>query len=302
MPDAPQAVLPPTPNGDRRDDGPRTAVWVALRWPLAALLALAIVVGGLLWGYRMTLDQAARAAQGVGDLAARAGAGVRAVAEGFTSATITDTFLAALPTIRPTDGGRLELASAEVVETFTRTDERRVLWDVVPLGTTVSEIRVPVVYRYHLRLNDPWRLEIAGDTVVVYAPAIRPTLPAAIRTERMQKRVEADWLRFDADEQLLALERTITPQLAAYALRADHLARVQDAARQSVASFVQTWLLREGQWRTDGVRVIKVVFPPEADLPHERIGASIVLPRTPSAADRPPRVTIGPSAADSHDR
>ena len=58
-------------------------------------------------------------------------------------------------------------------------DERRILWDRFSLGETVSEIRVPVTYRYHLRLADAWEIEISDQTCIVHAPRIRASQPPA---------------------------------------------------------------------------------------------------------------------------
>ncbi len=248
-----QDISPPP--GERAEDW--KGVLVSFRWPLA-MVALGLVAVLRYW---LTLHQARKAAGEVGDLVAGAAARAEALASGFLSANITETFLASIPEIA--GGGNLEVAKIEITEIFSRSDERRILWDTVSLGTTVTEIRVPITYRYHLRLDDPWRLEVSGQTCLVYAPAIRPTQPPAIHTDRMSKRAQEDWLRFDADEQLEQLERSITPRLVVRAAGGEHLALVREPSRRTVAEFVRDWLLREDQWRRDRFHAIKVVFPDE---------------------------------------
>ncbi len=248
-------------------------VLVSYRWPLA-IVALGLVA---LLFYWLTLYQARSAAGKVGDLVAGAAERAEAVARGFLSANITETFLASIPEITDAGGGNLEVAKAEITETFSHSDERRIFWDAISLGTTVTEIRVPVTYRYHLRLDDPWRLEVSERTCLVYAPAIRPTQPPAIHTDRMSKRAHQDWLRFDADQQLEQLERSLTPRLAARAGGAEHLALVREASRRTVAKFVRAWLLREDQWRRDRFRAIKVVFPDEDAADPEALEITIEL-------------------------
>lgn len=235
------------------------SVLVSYRWPLA-MIALGLVA---LTFYLVTLRQAAKAAGEVKGLVSGAAERAEAVARGFLTGDITESFLSSIPEIADSGGGRLEVASAEITETFTRSDERRIFWDVVSLGTTVTEIRVPVTYRYHLRLDDPWRLEISGQTCLVFAPRLRPTQPPAIHTDRMSKRAQQDWLRFDADEQLAELERSLTPRLEARAAGAKHLALVREPSRRTVARFVRAWLLREDQWHRDRFRAVKVVFADE---------------------------------------
>ncbi len=235
------------------------AVLVSYRWPLAAV-ALGLLGLLVFW---LTLRQASRAADEIGDLVAGAADRAEAVARGFLTGNITETFLASIPQVDPDGGGNLELAKVEITETLTRSEERRIFWDSVSLGTTVTEIKVPVTYRYHLRLDDPWRLEVSGQTCLVYAPRIRPSQPPAIHTDRMEKRAQEDWLRFDAEEQLEALERSITPRLISRAGGPGHLALVREPSRRTVADFVRVWLLREDQWRDDRFHAIKVIFADE---------------------------------------
>jgi hypothetical protein len=250
------------------------AVLVSYRWPLA-LVALALVALGF---YLVTLRLAAKAAGQVERLVAGAAEHAEAMARGFLTGNVTETFLASIPEIADSGGGRLEVASAEITETFTRSDERRIFWDVVPLGTTVTEIRVPVTYRYHLRLDDPWRVEVSGHTCLVFAPRLRPTQPPAIHTDGMSKRAQQDWLRFDAEAQLAELERSLTPRLEARAAGAKHLALVREASRRTVAKFVRAWLLREDQWREDRVQAVTVVFADEEVTAPDALEVTLALP------------------------
>lgn len=189
------------------------------------------------------------------------------LAEKFRQQHITETFTSALPTFARSPGGNLELATSTSTETLTRTDERTIAWDMVYLGRTVSEISVPVTYRYHLVLRDPWKLDVVGNTCIVRAPAIRPSLPPAIHTDRMQKRSEAGWARFDAREQMAELERSLTPRLTRHAGDPRRLALVREECRKTVAEFVRDWLLREDHWRKDRFTAIQIVF---ADEPQEK--------------------------------
>jgi hypothetical protein len=123
---------------------------------------------------------------------------------------------------------------------------------------------MPVSFRYHLRLSESWRLAARDQTCLVLAPQIRPSLPPAIHTAEMERRAESGWARFDKNDQLDALERSMTPSLEQRAGDAAHLQLVREASRQSVAGFVKKWLMREGQWRSDRFTSIVVLFPDEA--------------------------------------
>jgi hypothetical protein len=233
------------------------------RWPLAILgVGVLALLGWLasLWLFQRAYE---RTLTGSGQVLERATQEAGAIAAKFRTGTITHTFEAAIPQISGVGSGNLELATAEQVETFRAEDAKSVLWDWIYLGRTVSELRVPVTYRYHLRLADPWHLETAGQTCIVYAPTIRPSLPPAIHTDRSEKRSDAGWARFNAREQMDALEKTVTPTLVQYASDPRHLALVREECRKTVAAFVRTWLLQEDHWRKDRFHTIKVIFPDE---------------------------------------
>ncbi len=229
-----------------------------LRWP-----AVVVLLGLLaLLGVRQITHGGREAALAAVD---RLGTTAVDIAERLRSGHITTTFTASIPKLEKGGGTRLELAAFEATELFTREDERTVLFDLFSLGSTISEIRVPVTYRYHLRLRDPWRLEVFEDRqeCLVHAPAIRASLPPAIHTDRMQKRSQRGWLRFDAREQMEALERSITPTLQERAEHPDHIELVRERCRQRVAEFVRGFLLREDHWRRDRFLAIRVVFADE---------------------------------------
>jgi len=157
--------------------------------------------------------------------------------------SITREFAEYLPTVGAADG-ILETATSSVPETFTRTDSAW-LYNILPLGTTVSEIRVPAVYRYHIRLLDPWKLEARGPVCIVIAPQFQPSLPPAILTGQMEKSTTAGWLRFNAGENLDTLEQGITAELIARASDPTHRDYVREASRKAVADFVKAWLMKE---------------------------------------------------------
>ena len=250
---------------------------VRFRWPLVIVAIFGMALVGYLaslWIAKRTYDQTLARGGQAGDYALGK---AQAIAEKFLSGNITRTFVAAIPEISTTGSGNLELATSEQVETFRAEDEKSVLWDKLYLGKTVSEIRVPVTYRYHLRLADAWQLDVSGQTCVVVAPAVRPSLPPAIHTDRMEKKSEAGWGRFNALEQMADLEKSVTPTLSQYAGDTKHAALVREQCRKTVAEFVKAWLLKEDHWRTDRFHTIKVIFADEPPAATERIAPTIRL-------------------------
>jgi len=178
----------------------------------------------------------------------------------ISSASITQEFRDYVPTVGPTDG-ILETATSSVPEAFTQSDSAWLF--NIPLGTTVSEIRVPAVYRYHIQLFDPWKLIVSGQVCLVLAPQFQPSLPPAIVTDQMEKSTSAGWLRFNGDDDLATLERGITAELNKRANDKVHRDFVREACRQSIADFVKTWLLKQDYWSQDRFHQIVVVFPDE---------------------------------------
>ena len=230
----------------------------AFPWATAMLAAALVIIAALaLIAYLRTVQEVKETVGKVVGVAPE-------IARNFITGNITTTFRESIPQISSTKGDILVLAHNLSNETFKRTDEKWTGWGWVYLGTTVAEIRVPVSFRYHLRLSDTWRLAARDQTCIVLAPPIRPSLPPAIHTAEMERRAESGWARFDKNDQLDALERSMTPTLEQRAGDAAHLQLVREACRHSVAVFVQKWLMREAQWRSDRFTSIVVLFPDEA--------------------------------------
>ncbi len=193
-----------------------------------------------------------------------AGFGMKWLAEHFQKQTLTESFRENVKRIASTNGDVLELATLDTEETVTKYDTKTWFNDAVYLGTTVAEIRAMVVYRYHLKLSDDWKLTVENGRCVVIAPSIRPSLPPAIRTETMEKKSEAGWLRFNAAENMAELEKGLTPMLERRAAVPGKIRHVREASRLSVAKFVQHWVLKEQkEHEQGGIHEIVVIFPDE---------------------------------------
>jgi hypothetical protein len=247
-------------NNETRKPFPWAVAIVAAAVVIVAAFALVAYLKTVL-GAKDTVDKTGR---GIKQVVDRAFAAAPEIARNFITGNITHTFRESLPQITSTQGDVLELAVFRCDETFKKTDEKWTGWGWVYLGTTVAEIRVPVSFRYHLRLSDPWRLAARDRVCLVLAPGIRPSLPPAIHTSEMERRAESGWARFDKNDQLDALERSMTPSLEQRAADTNHVQLVREACRRSAAEFVKKWLMREGQWQSDKFTSIVVLFPDEA--------------------------------------
>lgn len=190
---------------------------------------------------------------------------LRGLPEKFQTQHITETFRESITRVDPTHGDILEVATLESDETVAKLDEKSLFNDTLYIGSTLSEIRVPVVYRYHIKISDDWKLSTSGNVVTVVAPVIRPSLPPAIRTERMEKKSESGWLRFNKAENLAALEKSLTSSLERRAASPGKMSHVREPGRKAVAEFVKRWLLTEGQWKEGAFGAIVVVFADEPE-------------------------------------
>ncbi len=169
-----------------------------------------------------------------------------------------------------TPGGRLEVAQIQQTESFEVSRDHTVLG--VPVGSTYSRIRVPAHYRYHVELAPEWRVTRRADGGVrVIAPRVRPTLPVAIDTARIEKESRGLWSLFTGPQQLTALEQSITASLGAQAASAPLLARQREAARATVAEFVQKWLMTQTDWKPRAGQKVEVLF---ADEPIDALDAA----------------------------
>tara|TARA_B100001250_G_C19682372_1_gene736430 strand:+ start:229 stop:1014 length:786 start_codon:yes stop_codon:yes gene_type:complete len=244
-----------------RQSAKRDSTAYLWRWPIAVILiglfALVAFIYILQTPGKM-IETTGKGAAGIVD-------SLSVAAEKFRRGTITETFTASIPEFKNERGGLLELAKVTATETFKSQDKLKYdfKWFELSAGTTTTEIRVPVTYRYHLRMRDPWRLDVANGVCVVYAPDIRPSQPPALHTDKMEKSSDEGWARFNAAEQMGDLEKAITPTIRKYASGDVRIESVRENCRKTVEEFVESWLLREGQWGEGRFGIVKVYFPGE---------------------------------------
>ena len=77
----------------------------------------------------------------------------------------------------------------------------------------------------------------------------------------MEKYTQNGWARFNKDENLDLLERSITPELQTRANVPAIRQLAMEAGRKTVREFVTTWLLKEQGWKKDAEYRVLVLFP-----------------------------------------
>jgi hypothetical protein len=209
---------------------------------------------------------------------AAAGESIKDLADVFNPKEVVDTFTSWQEARAAGNAGNiLEVATAVATETFTRQSHVELFGKKMPLGTTVSEISVPATYRYHIDLRGDWELTISGQRLVVLAPSIRPSLPVAFDSAGIRKKSQAGWALWNAEENLAALESSISAELAKRAGQEDVLVKVREESRISVARFLQDWLLSRQSWSIGKFTEIVVIFPEESNSDPSRMKPTLQL-------------------------
>ena len=168
-----------------------------------------------------------------------------------------------------TKGGTLAVSTIKAPEFFQATVDHEVLG--VPVGQTTSQIRVPAVYSYHVELAPEWKVTVRDKTFIVIAPRVKPTLPVAIDTARLERYASGTWSLFTGAAELDRLQRSISASLAAKAVLPSYIQFQREAARTTVSEFVTKWLVTQERWQPAGAYKVQVFF---ADEPIEALGSA----------------------------
>ena len=180
---------------------------------------------------------------------------------------VVRTVITDAPVVMRTNGGLLEVSTITSPERFESAHDHTILG--VPMGTTVTNIRVPATYRYHIDLAPEWKILLREKTFVVVAPSVKPSLPVAIDTAKLEAQSFGVWSLFTGHGQIEQLQRSITQALADKASSTPYVQMQRESARATVKEFVAKWLITQEQWKDVAAYPIKVFF---ADEPIQALG------------------------------
>jgi len=183
-------------------------------------------------------------------------------------APVIRTVITDAPVVMRTNGGLLEVSTITSPERFESTVDHTILG--VPVGSTVTTIRVPATYRYHIELAPEWKIVLRDKTFVVVAPSVKPSLPVAIDTARLEAQSFGVWSLFTGHAEIDQLQRSITLALAGKADSVPYIQLQRESARATVKEFVAKWLITQQQWQSASAYPIKVFF---ADEPIQALGS-----------------------------
>ncbi len=165
-----------------------------------------------------------------------------------------------------TQGGLLQVSTIQSPEVFSATRDHTIFG--LPVGQTTSQIRVPATFAYHIELAPEWKITVRGKAIIVVAPRVKPTLPVAIDTARLEKLTSGAWSLLTGNAELEALEKSITQSLAEKAASPQFTVLQREAARKTVTEFVAKWVLAQKRWKPSAGYAIQVFF---ADEPLEAL-------------------------------
>ncbi len=156
-------------------------------------------------------------------------------------------------------GGLLQTATVKADEVVDATFTHRILG--VKIGEVAPRIRCRAYYSYHVKLQPEWRVVRKDGVITALAPPLTPTLPIAIDSATVERQIGGTWLLvpFKGDDDLEALERTITAKLARKASSDEYKQRALEESRKTIAEFIETWAVQSGQ----DVRSVRVLFEGE---------------------------------------
>jgi hypothetical protein len=168
-----------------------------------------------------------------------------------------------------TKGGLLAVSTIKAPEFFEATADHQVLG--VPVGQTTSRIRVQAVYSYHVELAPEWKVTRRDKTFIVIAPRVKPTLPVAIDTARLERYASGTWSLFTGAGELDRLQSSLSASLAAKAALPSYIQFQREAARATVTEFVKKWVVEQSRWQPAADYQVQVFF---ADEPIEALGSA----------------------------
>jgi hypothetical protein len=218
-------------------------------WAGATAFAALCVLTGFLAYQCSPVNQAGR-------LMDASASGMARLVAAIKQDNVVQTFEEHLESIKADTRGRLLVAEVKSNEDFSDTDS-----DL--LGTTSSEIRVPVTYDYYVELSEPWAFQIntspgGAVTCAVLAPNLKSLPTPGIDTSHMEIKSENGWLRWDKNDVESNLLHTLTPKASARAVQ--RLPEFFPQAREGVEKFVKSWILREYRIPPGAPVFIKVTF------------------------------------------
>jgi hypothetical protein len=168
------------------------------------------------------------------------------------------------PDVERTPVGLLETAIIPMIEDFYGSDPPR-LGDPGP-ARRGSHVQVMATYSYGVPMDDQaWAVVTRGQTTVVVAPYLRPSLPVEVDAATWRERTVDGWTGVGRGDREV-LHRAWAGDLEDRAKYVKRVSLAREASRRSIAEFVDRWLVARDPARKPGAfTAVKVYFLNELD-------------------------------------
>lgn len=163
------------------------------------------------------------------------------ISEGFASGKVVDEFHSYITQIKGSN--RLQVASVNSIEVFSKKDSKSILWDLISLPDVVVEIIAPVEYTYFIDLNEKWNFlwEENDTSIIIVAPQIKAGTPAidVSKMEIIEK--QGSFLR-NVEEIKNNLRLELSDKLKFTAN--EKISVIRETARSEIKNFLLNWFIK----------------------------------------------------------
>lgn len=168
------------------------------------------------------------------------------------------------PDVERTPVGLLETAIIPMVEDFYGSDPPRL--GHPGSARPVSHVQVMATYSYGVPMDDQaWAVVTRGQTTVVVAPYLRPSLPVEVDAATWRERTADGWTAVGRRDREV-LHRAWAADLEDRAKYVKRVSLAREASRRSIAGFVDRWLVgKDPAWKPGAFTTVKVYFLNELD-------------------------------------
>lgn len=224
----------------------------------------AIIVFAMVYVFTYLMDMPGKAVDKVGET-------LTDIAFAFKTGTVITEFRSYATEV--SSSNYLQVALLKTNETFSKTDSRRLAWQILALPDVEIEIIAPVEYTFYLDLNEKWNLTLqdrgAGIIeVIVHAPKIKYNTPS-VNISEWTVNVKKGSIFRDEEKVKEKLRREIMLICKIRAKKKIDLIRA--IARDEVEKFTQNWFINV-RFKDNKIQpYIKAVHFADEDYPEKII-------------------------------
>lgn len=163
------------------------------------------------------------------------------ISEGFSSGKVVDEFQSYITQIQGSN--RLQVASVNSIDVFSKKDSKSILWDLISLPDVVVEIKAPVEYMYFIDLNGKWNFfwNEKDTSIIIIAPQIKAGTPA-LDVSKMEIIVKQGSFLRNVEEIKNNLRLELSDKLKFTAN--EKISVIRETARTEIKNFLLNWFIK----------------------------------------------------------